>query len=54
MVYMKGQVENSKRAWASMQMHSLFEKESASELWKMVRYPWGAEKLYLIRKDPVK
>ena len=24
-----------------------------SELWIMVRYPWGAAKLYLIKKDPV-
>ena len=38
-LYMKGQVDNSKCGWASMQVDWLFEKESVSELSRMVRYP---------------
>ena len=53
MVYMKGQVENSKCVWESMQVDWLFEKESVRKLWRMVRYPWGEEKIYSIRKDLV-
>ena len=51
MVYTKGQVENSKSVCMSMQVYWLFEKESVGELWRMVRYPWGEAKLYLIKND---
>ena len=54
MVYMKGQVDNSKcmNEWAYKWFDYL--KGSMSELWRMVRYPSEVAKLYFIKKDLVK
>ena len=57
MVYMKGQIENLEwesecegewmNGWACKWI------DCERKLWRMVKYPWGAAKLYSIRKDLV-
>ena len=51
MVYMKDQVANSKceeLIWYECEGELIV---CESEFWRMVRYPWGAAKLYSIKED---
>ena len=51
MVYMKGQVENSKCVeliWYECEGKLII---CESKFWGMVRYPWGVAKIYLIKEN---
>ena len=54
MVYMKDQVANTKcgidMIWYECEGELII---CENKFWRMVRYPWGAAKLYSIRKDLV-